>query len=413
MNYVIIGNGGAGVRAAETIRNRDREGKITIIDRESHRCYYRMMLPDYISGWKSRDSIYVVPEDFYEKNGIDFMSSIVVQEVNPDKRQVLLQDGKVLDYDRLLIASGARPRILNIPGIGSSGVVTLRTLDQAEEIIALGSQAKEGVVLGGGLLGVELARAFNEMGLKTRYLIRENRFWPQMLDKVGSSIVERKLEEKGIEILKEEVIEEIEENQGKVKGVITSQGRYLEAQLVGLAVGIVLNIEFLEGSGISTDSGILVNQRLESNLEGIYAAGDVAQAYDLVHGEHRVNTSWMNAQRQGTIAGINMSGGEEILEGSIPFNLINIYGIPVVCMGLDLPSGEGYEVLTGDYPRGNLYKKYVLKDDLLVGATLIGDIREARILEKMIINKASLGSHKNRLFEDDFDLEEAARELLG
>lgn len=412
MNYVIIGNGGAGVRAAQTIRSRDPGGKITLIDQEPHRCYYRMMLPDYICGWKGKESIYVVAEDFYRKNNIDFLPSRQVTGIDTGKREVTLSDGRGIAYDRLLISSGARPRMPEWPGHSLAGVVTLRTLDQAEEIIGLGKRSRKAAALGGGLLGVELARAFNELGLETAYLIREDRFWPQMLDSTGSAIVERRLTEKGLQIYKEEGIEEIMGDEGKVSGVKTTQGRYIETDLLGIAVGIALNIEFLQGSGIRTDAGILVNERLQTNVEEVFAAGDVAQAFDVVHGEHRINTSWLNALRQGEIAGTNLTGGNAVLEGTIPFNLINIYGLPVVSMGLDLPSSSGYEILAGDYPQGEIYKKYILNDDLLVGATLIGDVRDARVLEKLILKRAPLGRYRDMLLKKDFKLEEIASKLL-
>lgn len=405
MHYVIIGNGGAGLRAAKTIRERDSEGDITVVDTEIHPCYYRMRLPDYISGWKERDSVFVIKEDFYRENRIRFLARETVTALRPEKREAVLASGMSLPYDRLLIASGARPRELAVPGADLDGVVYLRTLDQAEDIIRRGKEATKAVVLGGGLLGVELARAFNEMGLETRYLIREDRFWPQMLDTAGSALVEKVLADKGVILHKEEGIEKIVGKAGRVEGVRTTSGDLLEASLVGVAIGVVSNLEFLEESGVEVDRGVVVDDRLRSNAPDIYAAGDVAQALDTASGEHRVVTSWLNAQRQGEIAGINMSGGDAFLEGVVPYNVIVIYGLPVACIGLDLPPDEGgYEVLTGDYPRDGKYRKLVLKDGVLVGATLIGDIVEAQSAEALIKKRADLTAWRDRLFQEGFDL---------
>lgn len=405
MRYVIIGNGRAGLSAAQAIRKNDGEGEITILDRDPAPCYYRPRLPDYISGWKERDSVFVVGEDFYRENGISFRGGEEVREVRTDRHTVILDSGESLDYDRLLVASGARPRELPVPGADLEGVVYLRTLAQAEDIISRGRRARHGVALGGGLLGVEMARAFNEMGLRTSYLIREDRFWPQMLDHTGSRLVEKVLEEKGITLYKEEGIEEVLGKDGKVVGVRTTGGSVLEADLVGVAIGVVSNLEFLEGSGVETDRGVLVDERLRSNLPEVFAAGDAAQAFDVASKEHRVVTSWLNAQRQGRVAGANMSGGDEVLEGVVPYNVIVIYGLPVACVGLDLPpEDQGYEVLTGDYPKDGRYRKLVLKDGVLVGGTLIGDIGEAQALETLVRGQADLGAWRDRLFQPGFDL---------
>ena len=412
MRYVIIGNGGAGVRAAQTIRARDAEGEITIVDREAHPCYYRMRLPDYISGWRKRESVFFVPESFYADNRVEFLRGETVTAVDAANRLVRLEKNGDLPYDRLLVAAGARPRELACPGGDLDGVVYLRTLDQADDIIRRAGEAKAAVALGGGLLGVEMARAFNELGLATSYLIREDRFWPQMLDAAGSSLVERVLAEKGIELRKGEGIEEIHGEGGRVTGVRTTAGTEHQADMVGVAIGVVSNLEFLEGSGLETDRGVLVDEGLRASLPDVFAAGDIAQALDVGSGEHRLVTSWLNTQRQGETAGINMSGGETYLEAVIPYNIIVIYGLPVACIGLDLPPEDaGYETLTGDYPRDGKYRKLVLRDGFLVGATFIGEVREAQAAEALIKGKTDISAWRDRLFEPGFDLRSIIEEM--
>jgi len=414
MNYLIIGNGGAGLRAAQTIRKRDPGGSIIMVDRERYPCYYRMRLPDYISGWKERDSVFVVKEDFYSDNGIELLREDFVTRVNPDEHEAVLEKGGTIPYDRLLIAAGARPRELTCPGYRKDGVVYLRTLDQAEDIIARTRTARSAVSLGGGLLGVEMARAFNERGLNTHYLIREDRFWPQMLDAPGSSLVEKVLEEKGVVLLKEEGIDAIEGDGGRVAKVKTTAGRELDADLVGICIGVMSNLEFLEGSGLETERGIIVDEHLRANRPDIYAAGDIAQALDVASGEHRLVTSWLNTQRQGEIAGINMSGGDAALEGVVPFNVIVIYGLPVASLGIDIPpEKEGYEALNGDYPKDGKYRKLVLRDGVLVGGTLIGNIAEAQAIESLIKMQADLSPYRERLFEPGFDAKKLLQEVSG
>lgn len=414
MHYLIIGNGAAGLRTAQTIRKIDPEGFITMVDEERYPSYYRMRLPDYISGWKGRETIFAVGDDFYEEKRIELLREDRVTEVRPDSHQVVLEKGGTLSYDRLLIATGARPRVFTCQGSDLDGVVYLRNLDQAEDIIARASTASSAVALGGGLLGVEMARSFNELGLTTHYLIREDRFWPQMLDAAGSSLVEKVLTEKGIILNKEEGIEKISGDGTKVTGVRTTSGRDLGADMVGIAIGVESNLELLAGSGIETDRGIIVDEHLRTNQPDIYAAGDIAQVLDTASGEHRLVTSYLNTQRQGEVAGTNMSGGDAAMGGIVPFNVIVIYGLPVASLGLDLPPDEeGYEVLTGDPPMDSEYRKLVLAGGVLVGATLIGSIGEAQAIESLIKMRADLSSFRDRLFEPGFDAKKLLEEISG
>ncbi|MHB8780572.1 MAG: NAD(P)/FAD-dependent oxidoreductase [Candidatus Geothermincolia bacterium] len=389
MRHLIIGNGAAGIHAAETIRERDETAAIVLLDREPHRSYYRMMLPDFISGWKELDALFAVKESFYEHNRIDFRPSTEAVSVDASRHSLQTAAGETLEYDRLLIAAGAQPRLPLLPGIHLDGVVSLRTLDQALDIIRRLRDARSAVTLGGGLLGVELARSFNERGIQSNYLIREDRFWPQMLDHAGSSIIEALLARNGIRLAKEETVATIE-GESSVRGVVTSRGRQIESQIVGMSVGVAPALGFLEHSGLEIEGGIVVDDGMRTNLPDIYAAGDIAAAFDVAHGEHRVTTSYLNARRQGGVAGANMSGAAESLGGVVPLNLIRIYGLPVACMGISLPPDDSYEVHAGPFPQGDEYRNLVLKDGVLVGATLIGDVRRSRRLEEMIRDQARI-----------------------
>lgn len=411
VDYLIIGNGGAGLTAARTLRSVDPEANITIVDEENHPCYYRMRLPDYICGWKDRDSVFFVREGFYQEKNISFLGGRRVAAVRLDQRLVELEDGEAVGYDRLLISSGARPRLLTVPGSQLDGVVYLRTLDQADDIIRRGRESSQGVVLGGGLLGVELARCFNELGLKTHYLIREDRFWPQMLDVNGSALVEEVLAEKGILLRKEEGIQEIAGSGVKVSSVLTTSGEHIPVDLVGVAIGVVSNVEFLEGSGLEVRQGVLVDDRLRTNVEGVYAAGDVAQAYDPVLGEHRVVTSWLNALRQGETAARNMAGDDVALGGVVPFNVIVIYGLPVASVGADESSSPGAEVIRVHLPEERIYRKFLLKDGVLVGANLVGSTADAHALETLIRKQVDVSRFKDKMARREFDARSLIREL--
>ncbi len=329
----------------------------------------------------------------------------LVEHVSPDSRRITA-GGRAESYDMLLLATGASPRKITCGGSELEGVVTLRTLSDALYIHEICGRGHRAVAVGGGLLGVEIARAFRERGLEVEYLIRENRYWPGMMDETGSRIIENNLEENGLILRKEETVERILGEDGRVSGVRTESGMEIEADVVGIAIGVIPVIEFLEGSGIETDRGIVVGADLQSSAPGVFAAGDVAQAYDPLRGGHTINTSWKKALDQGKIAALNMTGRSEEYKGGIPSNTIRIYGMPVSCLGLANPDGPGYEFFTGPYPRGNVYKKLVSKEGKLAGAILIGDLDGVAMAEKLIRSEADLGEAKSALQSLGYDLAE-------
>lgn len=404
-NYVIIGNGPAGTQAALAAKKLDPEAAVTIVSREAQLFYYRYYLPHFLAGAKDESKMVVHPEAFYAKKGVDLVLGHQVVSVNPEKNILTLIDGSSLSYSALVVASGSRARGPAWPGSDLDGVVTLREWADVPKIQEKTRNSRQAVVVGGGLLGIELAWAFRELGLEVSYLIKEDRFWPQMLDTDASAIVERRVREAGVNLMTNESIKEIRGENGRVSGVSLESGGQIPCQLLGVAIGAVAETGFLKDSGVQVDRGVIVDDHLRSNFPNIFAAGDVAQAYDVVYGEHRVNTSWLNAYRQGDIAGANMAGGEKTFAGGIPYNLMEIYGLSFVSMGLPNAAGDEYQIVSRSEPDRDLYHKLVLKDGALIGATLLGDVERARYFEEMIKRQLPVGALAANLLDPAFDLD--------
>ena len=403
---VIIGSGFAGLKAAETIRSLDASATVIILTEEGDLPYWRPRLPDYIARQVTIDKLAIRTAAWLTEKRIDVRLNQRVAAIYPSQNRVLLVDGSAVPYDNLLLATGslARRPGRDIPGSDLLGVVTLRTLEDARHIANLLDQADRTAVVGGGLLGIELVRAFRERGNAVTYFMREDRFWPQMLDVTAASMVEGRLVARGIELRHGELIKEIKGQDGRVSSITTTKGEGLPCQVVGYAIGAVPATAVLAESGIKVDKGVLVDETLRTNIPNIYAAGDVAQALDLVHGDYRVNTSVANAQTQGEVAGSNMAGVARSFRGAVASNAMQIYGISFACSGIAIPPGPGFEEITGMYPRGDVYKKLVLKDAKLVGAMLLGDIAENKAVQELIAQGRDLSNVRDRLLTDGFDL---------
>jgi len=402
-NYVVVGNGVAGLRAAEVIRNSDRNAKVTILSDEPYPFYYRPQLADYIGGLAKEASLWARGKDFYEKQKITAILGKRAKAVVPKKQQVILEDGKKVDYDRLLLAPGCRFQLPPWAGSQSSGIFTLRTLDDAKEISRAAAKSQKALVVGEGLFGLEMARGLRERGLKVSYLLRGEHFWPEMLDEVASGLVISHLKSKGIEILPGEEVKEVWASNGRVQGVMTSKDRLILGQMVGVGIDFRPDVEFLADSKIKLGKGILTDDHLRTNFPNIFAAGDAAQVFDAYRGESVLHFGWQSAWEQGAIAGANMAGNDLTYSGRIRALSIQIYGLDFLSLGEGNPQAPGFKGMTGDYPEMGIYKKLVLKENRVVGALLLGSISEASPIEDLILNRAEISQVDKKLLMRVFD----------
>jgi NAD(P)H-nitrite reductase large subunit len=396
VNYVIVGNGPAGIRASETIRKNDVDSEIHVISEEKHLYYYRRLLARFIAGKYKPEHLRVYPPNFYEKNGIKQLLGTSATRILAEKKTLQLNDGREIPYDKLLLAVGGNPIIPNWPGCNMSGVMTVRTLDEAQKMVEYITKAKRATVVGGGLLGLNMAEALRQRNLDVTLLVRGDRLWSTMLDKKASDIITKRLEKAAIHVNFMTNVECFTGNDS-VSTVKTKEQKDITCELVAVCVGIKPNTRFLEGSGIKTDRGILVNERMETNIEDVYAAGDVAQAYDVVYKDYRLNTNWNNALEQGTIAGSNMAGGNETYCGGVCSNTEKVYDIALTSIGVVAPPSSEYEVLEKDLSEKNAYKKFVLRHNKIVGALFVGDTRDTDAIERLVRTESDVTNIKAKL----------------
>lgn len=409
--FVIIGNSAAGIAAAESIRQNDKSSKITILSDEGYAAYCRCLISYYLAGEVSEENVVYRPESFYKENNIELLLNKKALSVDPDKNRIILADKGYIGYDALLIATGASAKFpQGVKGLKNKGVFGLRSLKDAKDIAGLLPTVSESAcVLGGGLVGLKAGYALKKRGLKVKIIVKSKQVLSQMLDARAAGLVQNKLEENGIEIVMgEDAVEIIGDN--RVKGIKLDSGKEIVCSLVIVGKGVSPNIDIGKEAKLKCAEGILTDNHLQSSVSGIYAAGDVCENLDLSIGKTAVNALWPVAVEQGRIAGANMAGKACVYDGSVGMNSIEFFGLPVISLGVyeiknDAVSLEKLEMF--DQKRG-VYKKLILKEGVIIGAIMAGDIRNSGLFLSLIRDKVSVAALKDKLLLENFSYPQIA-----
>ncbi len=402
-NYVIIGNSAAGIAALESIRQRDKESKITVISDEDYPGYCRCLISYYLARQIKEDKLLYRKDNFYKENNIQLCLNKKVSRADPKKNRVICEDKTQINYDQLLIATGASPKFPEIQGIKKKGVFGLRTIKNAKEIDGLLPITRAAAVLGGGLIGLKAAYALKKRGVDVKVVIKSRQVLSQILDAEAASFVQKRLEENGIEVVLGQDVKEII-GEGDIRAVKLESGRTFESSLIIVGKGVSPNMDLVKDAQVKINEGIIVNPLLQTNVTNIYASGDVAEAFDLATGKPAVNALWPVAVEQGRIAGANMSGDNISYEGSLGINSLEFFGLATVSLGI-YKSEKGdaqLEELKRSDAKSGVYKKLTLKDNLLLGAILVGDIKASGVYLRLIREKINISEIKDKLLEENF-----------
>lgn len=387
--HVIIGLGVAGAEAAEEIRRRDPDGEITILNGEGTPFYFRPALSWLLKGKIGANEIYARPMDWARKRNLTVIAEKAVS-ANVTSKTVTTGSGHKISYDKLLIATGAQAVKPAWAGVDLRGVFTSRalgdTLAIAEHVKNVG--AKTAVVVGGGILGVELAEIFHHMGLYATLVIRETRILRLLFDKTASSIVTGRMESAGVKIVARSNVRSITGNDGCVSGVELESGENLACDIVAVAVGSTPDAGFLQGSGLTQDGRLIVNDRLETTAQDVYSAGDVAVA-DTKTGVVHCRT-WLTAAEQGRMAGANMTGAGLIHSGPESFfNASTVFGGFYAVIGrFDAPDGGTIRSRVISHS-GDVYVKIITENDKVIGGVCLDDMRSALSIRRAVMERGA------------------------
>jgi nitrite reductase (NADH) large subunit len=396
VKILIIGNGMAGTLAAKTLRELDQEVEVDIFGEEKYPYYPRPNLIEFLAGRLPYEKLFAFPEGWSARQRIGIHPGARVARIRLDQRTVETEDGGTFPYDALLLASGARPAVLPLAGSGLKGVHVLRTLDDALAILDRLREHNRVAVLGGGLLGLEIARAIRGRGAEVRVVEFFDRLLPRQLDPEAAVILKGQIEKTGIAVHLGAVTREIL-GPGEVRGLRFEAGDAVEADVVIVAAGVNPEVGLARDAGLATNRGIIVDDFLRAGRPDIFAAGDAAEHRGRVYGI--IPASFEQARA----AAFNMLRRDMPYTGTVPSNTLKVAGLYVTSAGEVNPEGRGHETLVRAVPEAGLYKKIVLKEGRLIGAIWMGTKKGASEIGRFVALKRDVESWKADILEDTFD----------
>ncbi|QZY54692.1 FAD-dependent oxidoreductase [Crassaminicella profunda] len=383
---IIIGNNAAGVSAAEAIRERNKVCSVEIISNENIPGYYRPSISKSIVQEIQDHEFYLKSMDWYKENNIQLTLHTEVIDIKKDTKTILLSNGEEKSYDKLIIATGSHCFMPPIEGNEKKGVFTLRSFDDANRIKEYAKSSKRAVVVGGGILGLEIAWELKNLGLNLTIIELAPRLLPRQLDEKGSSILEEAIAKQDIKVIKNTLAGSLLGDE-KVTAVKTKDGEIIECDMVIVSAGIRANKKLAEKAGIITNKGIVVDQAMKTNEENIFAAGDVAEFDGIDYG------IWPEAIEQGKIAGANAVGDPLYYENIIPSNVFNGMNVNIFSIGdLGRNSEKAYETIEIHNRDQGLYHKMYFVNNVFVGGILIGDTTKSVKMMEGIDKRSSLST---------------------
>ena len=395
--FVIIGNGAAGTYAAEQLRKDDAACEITIIADEKWTLYNRVSLPRYLRGVLLEQRVFVRDMEWHEKNRIDLRLGTRATQVNFEGKTVAVDPGGEIPYDRLLLATGGRPNPLRVPGAeGAKFLFNFQYLDETKAMVERMQDAKVAVVMGGSFIGYELTEAFAYRKLETHWLQRGPWFLRRALDEPGGQVVSLLAQDAGVHLHYEETIERLEQRDGQLT-VRGSKGFSATADLVGVGLGLTMNIDIFKGSALETNVGILTNEFLETNVPDVWAAGDVAEFYDVVSQRHHRMGTWDNSLNHGRHVAKNMLGAKQAYI-EVPTYASGMFNSNISVMGVTTEEEPDAETLVEVDLDGRNYKRLFFLRDNLVGAILIGKMKGRKKVLELIATRATI-EQREKVFD--------------
>lgn len=381
---VIIGNGAAGNAALEEIISKDKTNNITVITTESTPIYYRPMLSEYLSEPEVPKRFYLHDQNWYDEHAVKVHYQMEVQKIDPSSQSIMLPNDVELKYDKLILCTGSRNFIPPLPGVKLGGVMDLRTLSDADLIKYKATHARKAVIIGGGLLGLEIGWQLRKLNISVTVVEMMDRLLPRQLDAEASVIFEEKVAATGIEVIKGVQTLELV-GQEWVEGVKLSNGETIEADFVIVSIGIRADVTLAKEAGLNINRGIVVDDFMQTSVKNIYAAGDCAE-------HNNINYAiWPEAIEQGKIAGLNALGIRSVYEPVVPFNIYHGMNMRLFSIG-DVGGDPAKSYTIDHFKAEDHFEKFFYVDDIIVGGILIGNIAKSSKLKKAVASGMKKGT---------------------
>ena len=404
-SYVIVGDGIAGSSAAETLRERAPDAEITIITDEGEPLYNRILIKEFAKGKLPEAPISIHDEEWYADHDIDLRLNTVVIDIDVENDVVITHEGEEIGYDKLLLAIGGTPQQLPVENADADGIHHFWTFQDARAIKESVESAERGVVVGAGLLGIDFAAICGAQDVEAKYLMRGEAWWRYALSEEGASIMHDAMRERGVEPVFGSGVDRFEvDDDGHVVAAIDPDGNRYECDFVGIAIGLDFNTELVENTPLEVDNGIIVDEYMRTNVDNVFAAGDITKFTDLILDERGQNGAWGSAKEQGTIAAENM-----VEYGSEPFKWVSSYSIthfdfPFLSFGHPTLGDDSVEATTGE----GEWRRVALKDGRIIGGVLIGDLSPQSAFKKLMREQRYVGDQTDVLMQPGFSVDDLA-----
>lgn len=400
--YTIVGAGIAGIAAAQAIREVDPRGDLLVINGETAVPYCRPLIVDVLKGHRTFHDIHLREPEWFEERNVSLVTGDPARKLDSKGKRLVLASGRTVEWERLLIAAGSRPAIPPIDGLKDVPAFTLYGRDDVERLKPLCKPGARALLVGVGLIGLQAVTALKELGVEVAAVEVMGKVLPMILDVEAARYVQQRLEQNGIEVHTGSSVKAL----GPRKGgghpfVALADGRgEIGFDFAVLTAGVRPDFSLLEGSGVEADRGIRVSPEMETSVPGIYAAGDVTEYRDWIEGRPEIHAHWVNAYRQGRIAGLRMAGGEAASWEPVYLNSLSVFGLPVITIGasrVDRP--EGAKVYVSDVPARPAYTRLVVRDGRLVAATFVNTFDRAGVFQYLMREKVDIADVAESLFE--------------
>jgi nitrite reductase (NADH) large subunit len=413
--HLIVGNGVAGVTAAQSIVQADASAEVHIYGAEPYPYYQRPRLWQYLAGELEQEELYFRSLEWYASRGIQVHLDTQVTSLDPAEHRIRLADGSWERYDRLLLATGGRSFVPPFEGSDQQGVFALRALDDALAIKRYADQVSSIAVIGGGLLGLETARALLAPGRQVTVIEIAPHLLPRQIDVAGSQVLQARLEAMGLKVLVGSATHSIIANghtegdgNGRARGVRLTNGRTINAELIIVSAGIRSRVELAREAGLEVNRGIVVDDHLQTSAPDVFAAGDAAEHAGIVYGIIPA------AIEQARVVAANMAadGSPVTYEGTTPSTTLKVVGVDLTALGDATADGKEYRILRYSDQASGVYKRLALCENKIVGAVLLGDVADARWLRQLIIEERDVSAHHGRLLDGGTDIKALAQGKL-
>jgi nitrite reductase (NADH) large subunit len=396
LRVIIVGNGLAGIISAKTLRELDEKVEIEVFAEERYRYYPRPNLIEFLAGTIPLERMFAFPQEWYREQNINIHLGKPVTRIFPDSQEIEVAGGKKEKYESLLLANGSFSFIPPFKGTDKKGIFALRALDDAFELLEYLKNHQRVAVIGGGLLGLEIARAMKSRGARVDVVEFFDRLLPRQLDIQGASLLKAQVENMGINVHLGLATEEIL-GQNDVRGLRFKGEREIEMDMAIVAAGVRSNIRLAKEAGLETDRGLVTDDYLQSSNPKIFGAGDVIQHRGRVYG---IIPSSFNQAR---VVASNILGKKEKYEGTVPSNTLKVAGLDLTSVGLVNPEEGTSEEFRKEKKEEGIYKKVVIQKGVVVGAIWMGTKKGVNEINRIISQKINIEKHKISLLEDDFD----------